>query len=93
MSTGARDFANKLIRMRTYLVQNGKSYRNEMAVYKAIKRLKSWLDFYPAASDEQVARYLQKNADAVMALMPGTRSAAHQSLQQQFNNLIYGDND
>jgi len=88
MSAGARDFAMKLIRMRARLMRTGKSQRNEAAMHNAIKQLKSWLDFYPHTTDAQVARYLQRNAGALTAIMPGVRCATYTSLNKQLQTIL-----
>jgi ribosomal 50S subunit-associated protein YjgA (DUF615 family) len=86
----SREFINKIIRMRSRLIKDGKGHRNSAAIISAIKKLKIWLEAYPKASEHQVRNFLRSHSEEVFFILPGKGSRAHDSLMQQLNSILYG---
>lgn len=85
--TGARAYANKVIRMRKHLIRIGKSRQNSMQTINALQEIERWLSFYPKANDSQVARFLAKHKGQMYTLIPGMTCPAAGKLITELNQL------
>lgn len=57
-------------------------------MWAAIKRLELWLNAYPGAADVLVLRFMHRNQFDILELMPSSESKSHQSIKNQFLDLI-----
>ncbi len=83
-----RTFAEKAIRMRERVIDLKRSNRNDMECWLAIKCIKPWLDAYPNATPQQVARHLKRHYNAVQCLLPGGDAPNALAMQQEFHAIL-----
>lgn len=88
-----RDFILKAIRIRKRLMDQGYSKLNPQGCHLRMNKLKGWLDFYPNATDEQVAKFFAFRADYILYILPGERCTAHKKLLTQFTDLYEKGNN
>lgn len=86
-----RQYIRKVIRMRLYLMQEGKSQRDPVMCNRIIKELTRWLNFYTRATEQQVAKFLLRNEEAILQILPGKGNPSRESLLRELNQIIYGD--
>jgi len=86
-----RTYVLNLIRLRERMIADGRSYRNTVQAFKSIKRIKTWLEFYPNATDAQVRAFLRKNETDLQYILPGKTATNYLSIQTKLNSLLHAD--
>lgn len=83
-----KEFVKKLVKMRTTMVNRNVSKKNQMKVCKAIRKFKTYFEFYPNPKAESLKKYCQKHIDDLLLLMPGKGHPAHDKYFQELNQYI-----
>lgn len=82
-----RDFVLKVIRIRRRLILNQHSKLNTVQCFNLMRAMKIWLEAYPHATEEQLARFFLRHSIDILYIIPGQGCTAHDKLITQFNKL------
>lgn len=89
----AKQYLKKLLRIRTYLIENKVGYKNDLGTHDAMKKIANWLEHYPNATDQQVRKYIDRNIHLVEEILPGKGCKNSESLRNQLNHLRHGQGE
>lgn len=82
----AKSFMRKLINQRKRLLTLGSSFKNEMAVRKALAKLEG--EVKRNFTDRGMAVFMRRHGHLIEILITGENSASHQSHSDQFRQLM-----
>lgn len=90
MSEGIK-LIRKIVRVREYLIREGKSMAPKGEIIKHLKTLKSWSDFYPSAPDPGVRKFMRSHLDAIHAVIPGVGAPNHEAYKREIDLFLNGE--
>jgi Cft2 family RNA processing exonuclease len=91
MKNEIRKYVLALIAVRQNLIASNRSYKNTANVLASIKRINTWLDFYPNADDRQVARFISSRWPDILNIIPGETAKNHHAIKSKLSSLIHGN--
>lgn len=81
----AKSFLRKVINQRKRLLILGRSFKNEMAVRKALAKLEG--EMQRNFTDRGMAVFIRRHGHLIEILITGENSASHQSHRDQYRQL------
>ncbi len=82
----AKTFLRKLINQRKRLLTLGSSFKNELAVRKALERMEQ--EVQRNFTDRGMAVFFSKHSNQIEILITGPNSRSHNSHREQFHQLL-----
>ena len=79
-------FLSKVLRLRKYLIREGRCKRNVMKLLRLSGKIEQYLQFYPKASEASMKKWMRKHQAEILELIPGNK--AGDSMKKEFFNLI-----
>ena len=76
-----------IIRMREYLIKEGKSGKNAVRCHQYIRKTKAWLSAYPRATERQIRGYAKRHLQQLLYLTPSSTNPAHLSIIEKLESL------
>ena len=76
-----------IIRMREYLLKEGKGGKNVMLCHQYLRKTKAWLSAYPRATERQVRNYAKRHLQQLLYLTPSSTNPAHLSIIEKPKSL------
>jgi hypothetical protein len=86
-----KQYLKKLIKMRKYLVDGGEGFKRDLGTTEAMKKIATWLEFHPKATDRQIRDYIDRNILLVERLLPGKGSRNEETFRNQLNQIRHGE--
>jgi hypothetical protein len=71
----------KVLRVRKYLLKNGKSFKNQMKCYSLVEKFDTHLKCYPNISDQALSKYVQKHMDEILFLLPSNQTGENLKIE------------
>lgn len=85
-----RTYVQKLIRMRNAMIR--RNIDNGLYTQPVIDELGGLLNFWPYATNPNMAHFFYNKAEKIMYLIPGPNCQAHKKLLAEFNSLYNQSN-
>ena len=89
--TEPKQYLKKLIRTRQHLIDSGKGFKRDLGTTAAMKKIATWLEAYPKATDRQIRNYIDRNIHLVECLLPGKGSRNAESFRNELNLIRNGE--
>lgn len=83
-----RSFVKKLFNLRNRLIVSGKSYINNARAFSVMEQMKIWMDAYPFATEEQFTKFLKRNYNELMYLIPGGECKSKNAWVEKLNEFV-----
>lgn len=86
LSLDARDFFQKILKMRARLIAERKGAMNQGMITE-FTHARNWFNHWDPNS-QQCASYISKHQQRILTIIPGKGCSAHESLIQEFNSIV-----
>lgn len=84
-----KEFLLRLIRWRKATLRQKVCGKNVALVHASIKKIETFMRFYPNIKEENLVAFCSRNIDAVQAIMPGKTTAQFTKFNDELTNLIH----